>query len=90
MRIKTFSTHETTQLAVVVRVKTFSTHVVAQIRSVVSKSGVFTHERIAVIVSMVTTRTPLHFLAWVRSAYCNFPNSFLILKNCCAINFHEI
>ena len=46
MRIKTFSAHETTQLAVVVRVKTFSTHVVPQIHRVVSKSGLFTHEKI--------------------------------------------
>lgn len=59
MRIKTFSEYETTQLAVVVRIKTFSTHVVPQIRSVVSKSGVFTHERIAVIVSMVTPSPPV-------------------------------
>lgn len=57
--IKRFFTHETTRLAVVVRIKTFSMHVVAQIRSVVSKSGVFTHERIAVIVSMVTPSPPV-------------------------------
>ena len=43
----------------VVRDKTFSAHVMAQIRRVVSKSGVFTHERIAVIVSMVTPSPPV-------------------------------
>lgn len=58
VRVKTFSAHETPQLAVVVRIKMFSTHVMSQIHHVVSKSGVFTHERIAVGVSGVTPRPP--------------------------------
>lgn len=59
VRDKTFSAHETTQLAVVVRIKTFSAHVMAQIRRVVSKSGLFTHERITVSVSRVTPSPPV-------------------------------